>query len=112
MSDQNPENRLDSQKYIDDIIEEMGMEDAQPDKLMRLKENLLYLLDNAVSTAASQTLNPEVFDKVLADYGDMKDPAFLFQQCVKESPEAQQAILSALEEFKEQTLNAYFQIKQ
>lgn len=103
---------FDPNEFIDSMIEEMGMEDAEPEKRMMLKEYLERQLDHAVATAASQFLNPEAIDRVVEEYRNMGNAAYLFQKCIQQSPEAQWAILSALEEFKEQTLNAYFSIKQ
>jgi len=103
---------IDINQFIDSLIEEMGMDDVAPDKQLELKEHMLRELDHRVSTAASQSLSPEAIDEVAESYSEITDLTYLIQECVKKSPEAQKAILEAMEEFKEQTLNAYFQIKQ
>jgi len=111
MVQDNLNSSFDPKAFIDSIIEEMGMQNEAPEKLAMLKGYMERQLDHVISRTASETLEPEVIDKVLEEYGETKDIGFLFEKCVQDSVDTQWAIVKALEEFKDQTINAYLQIK-
>jgi hypothetical protein len=102
---------FDPQGLIDSLIDEMGLRNETPEKVAALKEKMMIQIAHIVLSTAAMHVEPEVYDKVLGYAETIKDPAHLYAELIKGSEEAQIAILQALYEFKNQTLDAYRKIK-
>lgn len=97
--------------YIDELIEEMGMQNEDKAKLTKLKEGMFKALNRELFEAAAESIEPEVIDMVMADLKDEKDSGFILQELVQTSPSAQLAMLAVLDRFKENTLEAFNTLK-
>jgi hypothetical protein len=111
MDKNNSDNTFDPKEFINSLIAEMGMQNAPAEKLDELKNGIEQQMSYVILNAASLHLDPEALDYVLERYKDVGDLLQLFIQIIKYNPEAQLAILDALDEFKEQTLDAFNKLK-
>jgi len=98
---------FDPDEFIDSIIQEMGMGNEDPEKLEELKMHLETQMDFVIMNTASLYIEPDVIDGIMQRYPDINDTSFLFAEMVKASDKTQWAIITALDEFREETLNAY-----
>jgi len=103
--------QFDAYAYIDDLVEEMGMKDENPVKLAGLKSAMMEALGRHLFQAASESLEDRVIDVVMEELKDEEDVEFILQELVRTSPGAQMAMLAALDEFKEHTLEAFNKLK-
>lgn len=97
--------------YVDELIEEMGMQNEDPIKLEGLKKAMVEALMRQLFQAAEDNVEPETMDMVMEDLKDEEDPGYILRQMVLTSPGAQVAMLLALDEFRENTLEAYNKLK-
>jgi len=111
MAEDNKTTPFDPSTIIDDLIKAMGMEKEDPAKVKALKEDMQKQMNHVILNTASMNLEPAVIDYVLRQYDEEKEIEFLFAEIIRHSPEAQEAIVIALEEFKEQTLEAFNEFK-
>lgn len=102
---------FDPYAFIDELIVEMRMQDAEQAKLEWLKNAMFEALTRQLFQAAQDSIEPEVVDMVLKDLEDEEDPLIIIQQLVQTSPSAQLALLDALEIFRENTLDAFNKLK-
>jgi hypothetical protein len=107
MNKTNSDNTFDPKGFIDSLIAEMGMQDAPSEKLSELKSGIEQQMTHVILNTASMNLDPEALDYVMETYKDIENPLQLFIQIIKYNPSAQLAILDALDEFREQTLEAF-----
>jgi hypothetical protein len=102
---------FDAITFLNELIEEMGMANEDPKELTLLKEQMAEALHNTIFQAASDAIEPEVIDMVMEELKDEKDPWIIVTELIKTSPSAQLAMLEALDRFRENTLEAYNQLK-
>ena len=107
----NENEQFDALTFIDDLIEEMGLQNEEPDKLKRLKEAMLEALTRQVFHAAEAAIEPETVDMVIEELKDEEDPGLIVRELLHASPGAQLAMMEALQEFRETTLEAYNKLK-
>ncbi|MBN2087920.1 hypothetical protein JW758_06265 [Candidatus Peregrinibacteria bacterium] len=107
MTDSNSTTPFDPRTIIDDLMKEMGMENEDSDKVKELKEAMQKQMNDVILNTASMNLEPEIIDYVMEKSDDDDDIEFVFAEIIKHSPEAQEAIIIALYEFKEETLGAF-----
>ncbi|MBN2306893.1 hypothetical protein JXD20_02810 [Candidatus Peregrinibacteria bacterium] len=98
--------------FIDELIEEMDMQNEDPDELARLKEAMLEALTRMVFQAAEEAIEPEVVDAVIEKLADEEDPGTIVRALLRASPGAQLAMVQALGEFRDNTLEAFNQLKE
>lgn len=103
--------QFDPYAYIDELIEEMGMQDEDAGKLASLRKAMFEALSRQLFSAAAENLEPEVIDVVMEDLKDEEDAGFILRELMLTSPGAQLAMLAALTEFREQTLEAFNKLK-
>ena len=108
---QNTIEQFDPHAYIDDLIGEMGMQNEDAEKLSKLKEAMMEALCRQIFHAAAENIEDEVIDVVLEELKDETDVEYILREIVQTSPSAQLAMLAALDEFKEQTLEAFNKLK-
>ena len=107
----NENEQFDALIFIDDLIEEMGLQNEEPDKLTRLKEAMLQALTRQVFQAAEMAIEPEAVDAVMEELAEEEDPGFIVRELLHASPGAQLAMMEALQEFRLTTLEAYNKLK-
>ncbi len=111
MTKKNDKNMFDPKAFIDSLIEEMGMQNESPEKIDELRAGIEDQMTHVILNTASMNLDSEMTDLALERYKDIDNPTQLFIQLIKYNPEAQVAILNALDELKEQILDAYKTLK-
>jgi hypothetical protein len=107
----NNSDQFDPYVFIDELIVEMGMQNADPVKLTKLKSSMFDALARQLFPAAQDHIEPEIVDMVLEDLKDEEDPLFIIQELVQTSPSCQLAMLAALDIFRENTLEAFNKLK-
>ena len=98
---------FDPEKFLDDLIREMNLQDSEPEKLEALRQAMSAQMDEVILNAVSMHLEPAVVDYVANEFQDETDSSAIFVELVANSPASQVAIYEALEEFKQQTLDAH-----
>ncbi len=107
MPDDKKEITFNSDKFLDDLINEMGLLEALPNEIETLKTAMLEQLNQVIMTAVSIFIEDEAIDYVMKKHADLKDSDQIFAALVANSPQSQIAILDAMELFKENTLDAH-----
>lgn len=102
--------QFDALKFLDDLIEELGMQD-EDEKRDILKERMAKALHDTLFRAAANNIEPETIDMVMDDLKDEKDAWFIMTELMQTSPSAQVAMLQALEDFRNMTLEVYKELK-
>lgn len=103
----NNSDHFDPNVFIDELIEEMGMQNEDRDKLAKLKKAMLDSLILQLLQAAQDSIEPEVIDMVLEELQDETDSLLITQKLAQASPSVQLALLEALDTFREDTLEAF-----
>ncbi len=111
MQHKNMDEQFDPLVYIDELIEEMGMQTEDPVRLEELKKAMLEALMRQLFQAAEENVEPETMDMVMEELKDEEDPAYILHEMIQTSPGAQVAMLLALDEFRENTLEAHNKLK-
>jgi hypothetical protein len=109
--EENNTEQFDPYVLIDELIEEMGIQNEDPVKLAGLKEAMFEALGHQLFNAAAENIEDEVIDAVMDDLKDEKDAGFILRELMQASPGAQLAMLGAVKEFKENTLEAFNKLK-
>lgn len=97
--------------FLDELIEEMGMNRETPEKLVSLKEAMVQALSRQIFEAAAENIEPEVIEAVMEELKDETDPGFILQELLQTSPSAQAAMLLTIDTFKNNTLEAFNTLK-
>lgn len=97
--------------FIDELVEEMGMQNEDPVGLAELKKDMLEALTRQLWQAAEENIDMEAIDIVLDDMKDEEDPGMILRTLIHASPGAQLGMLDALEEFRINTLEAFNKLK-
>ena len=111
MQHKDTDEQFDPFVYVDELVEEMGMQNEDPERLEGLKKAMLEALMRQLFQAAEDNIEPETMDMVMEDLKDVEDPGFILREMIQTSPGAQVAMLLALDEFRENTLEAYNRLK-
>ncbi|MBU0577215.1 hypothetical protein KJ742_02830 [Patescibacteria group bacterium] len=98
---------FDPKEFIDSLISEMGMADREPEELAEIRGAIEQQMNHIVLKTTAIYLEPEVIDEVLEEQKDTEDFMYLVSRFIKFSPRVQLAIYDELDEFKEQTLEAF-----
>lgn len=97
--------------YIDELIEEMGMQNEDKTKLAKLKASMFKALSRELFEAAAENIEVDVIDMVMEELKYEEDPGLILQELVQTSPSAQLAMLDVLDRFKKNTLEAFNHLK-
>ncbi|MBU0706530.1 hypothetical protein KJ657_02660 [Patescibacteria group bacterium] len=97
--------------YLDDLIREMGMQDEDRVKLAGLKQAMFEALSRQLFQAAEDNIEPEVIDVIMEELADEEDPGYILRELMRSSPGVQIAMVMALDEFRENTLEAFNKLK-
>lgn len=106
-----PATPFDPYAYLDELIAEMGLDSEAPERIAALRSNMMEALGRKILQAASENIEGETVDVVMDDLKDEQDVEFIFQELMRRSPAAQEAMLEALDEFREETLEAFNRLK-
>ncbi len=98
---------FDPEKFLDDLIREMHLQNSKPEKLEALRQAMYAQMNEVILNAVSLHLEPAVIDYVADEFRGETDSSAIFVELVANSPASQVAIYEALEEFRQQTLDAY-----
>lgn len=107
----NNEQEFNANIFLDSLIDKMGLQNEDPDKVYDLKMLMLKRMNDVIMEAISLNIEPEIIDAVMSRYGDAEDPVFLLSLLVEYSPGSQAAIVEALDIFQNQTLEAFGRLK-
>ena len=108
MTENNYKNtEFDINAFLNSMVEEMGMENEDPEKLEMLKERMTKQMNQVIMDAVSMHLEDEVIDYVMENHGNSPDPFYIYTLFIKYSPNVQLGIIEALDEFRERTLKFY-----
>jgi len=105
MTDQNTP--FEPNQFLDQLIEEMGLQNEAPEKVEVLKEKMAQTLHDRLFEAASEAIEPEVIDAVMDEQDEEKELWTFILELLKRSPAAQEAMTQALEDFRAETLEAF-----
>lgn len=97
--------------FLDELIEKMGLQHQPRQELETLKEGMAEALHREIFQAAADAMEPEVVDMILERYPDEEDTWFLITEMVKTSPQAQIAMMQAVNEFETNTLETLNHLK-
>lgn len=98
---------FDPNDFVQSLIHDMGFQNEPPDKLNGLKEDLINQMTTVVLNAVSLYSEPETMEHLAAKYKDDKDLVYFVQELTRHSPRTQMAVLHALDQFYDQTLDAF-----
>ena len=98
---------FDPQAFLDQLIIEMGLQDATPEKVALLKEKLATTLHNKIFQAAARFIEDQVIEEALEKYKDEKSLWEFYMKLIQMSPAAQEAMKNAIQKFGDETLAAY-----
>jgi len=93
--------------FIDELIVEMGMQNEAPEKLEELKANMIEALSRKLFQTAAENIEGEVIDIVMEELEDESDLEVILRTLIQASPTVQVALVLAIDEFRENTLEAY-----
>jgi hypothetical protein len=98
---------FDVKEFIDSLIYDMGMKDEDPEKVKILRDGIEKQINEIMLNTASLYTDPEVIDMILEEYKDQDDLAYLCAKLIEYSPRVQLEIFNALDDFRNQTMEAY-----
>ena len=93
--------------YIDTLMEDIGFKDASEEEAKQMRDGLSEQLTHLILNAISLYVEPDQIDEALVQYGDLDDLAKFIQKLVETSPEAQLAIVEALDNFYNEMVETY-----
>ena len=103
---------FDFKLFIDSIIEAMDMSGESPEKVKILRENIETQAGYVILNVVSMNIEPNTLESIMEKTKENSASELLISELIRENPEAQLGILEALDEFKEETLEVYQQLKQ
>ncbi len=96
---------LDLRQYALGLMEELGVEGMEEGQKDRFYNELLEQAGHRVMEAIVQNADPESLDETLDVDGDQSNLKEFVEKWVERSPEAQLAILNALDEMRDEILS-------
>ena len=102
-----PDTTFDPDEIINLLIEEMGMKDEDPEKVSALKQAMEQQMYHVILSTAAMHVEPAVIDGVLKEFANEESPELLFAELIRHSPASQEAILEALNDFYDETIDAF-----
>jgi hypothetical protein len=93
--------------YINSLMEDIGFGDASESEREQMYKGLNEQVTHLVLNAISLYVEPEQIDEALIRNADLKELGEFVQKLVEISPEAQFAIIEALDRFYQETVDTY-----
>jgi len=100
-------NYFDPDAYIDSLMEDIGFGDASASERAQMYKGLNEQVTDLVLNAISLYVEPEQIDEALIRNADLKELGQFVEKLVEISPEAQYAIIEALDRFYQETVDTY-----
>ncbi len=97
--------------YINDLMNDIGFADATEQEKEQMYKGLNEQVTHLVLNSISLYVEPEQIDETIVNHGDLKDLGKFIEKLVEISPEAQMAIIEALDNFYTETIETYEQFK-
>ncbi len=102
---------FDPKVYIESLMKDIGFEDATEEQKKEMRKGLQEQVSHLITNAISLYAEPEQVDEAFTKYGDLEDLGKFIAKLVEISPEAQMAIVEALDNFYQETVETYEQFK-
>ena len=102
---------FDPDAYIESLMKDLGFDKAPKEEQDQMYKELNEQITHLVTNAVSLYVEPEQIDETLINYEDLKDVGEFIEKLVEISPEAQVAIIEALERFYDETVETYEHFK-
>ena len=93
--------------YIESLMRDIGFDEAPEEQKNQIAEALNEQIMHLILNAISLYVEPEQIDETLINHGDLEDLAEFIEKLVEISPEAQFAIIEALDRFYLDTVETY-----
>jgi hypothetical protein len=93
--------------YIASLMSDIGFDDAKEEEKSRMRKGLSEQISHLILNAISLYVEPEQIDEALITNGDLHDLGKFIEKLVEISPEAQYAIIEALDRFYQETVETY-----
>lgn len=93
--------------YIDDLLNDIGFGEAPEEQKSQMAKALNEQVTQLILNAISMYVEPEQIDETLINHGDLEDLAEFIEKLVEISPEAQYAIIEALDRFYLEIVETY-----
>jgi len=100
-------NYFDPDAYIDSLMEDIGFGDATEAEKDQMYKGLSDQITDLVLNSISLYVEPEQIDEALIRNADLKELGKFVEKLVEISPEAQFAIIEALDRFYQETVDTY-----
>ncbi|MBU1017722.1 hypothetical protein KKA33_01700 [Patescibacteria group bacterium] len=97
--------------YLESLMEDIGFKDASENERAQMSEALSEQVNYLILNAITLYVEPEQIDETLINSGDLEDLATFIEKLVEISPEAQYAIIEALDRFYTETVETYDSFK-
>lgn len=102
---------FDPDAYIESLMKDIGFGDASSEEKEQMYKGLNEQITHLILNAISLYVEPEQIDEALMKHGDLKDLGEFIEKLVETSPEAQMAIVEALDSFYAETVETYEEFK-
>ncbi|GAF71126.1 unnamed protein product [marine sediment metagenome] len=106
-----PATYFDPNAYITSLMEDIGFSDASGEEKEQMYKGLSEQTSHLILNAVSLYVEPEQIDEALVQHGDLNNLAEFIKKLVEISPEAQLAILEALDGFYAEIVETYEHFK-
>ncbi len=93
--------------YLNALMEDIGFGDAPENEKAQMADALAEQLNYLILNAITLYVEPEQIDETLINNGELDDLALFIENLVEISPEAQYAIIEALDRFYTETIETY-----
>jgi hypothetical protein len=100
-------NYFEPDAYINSLMDDIGFGDASESEREQMYNGLNEQVTHLVLNAISLYVEPEQIDEALIRNADLKDLSVFIEKLVEISPEAQFAIIEALDRFYLDTVETY-----
>ena len=97
--------------YIAALMEDIGFKNAPENERAQMAEALSEQVNYLILNSISMYVEPEQIDETLINHGDLEDLAEFIEKLVEISPEAQYAIIEALDRFYMETVETHQRFK-
>ena len=107
-----PKNEFNLTDFMDDLMDKMGMQNENAAVKEPLQRAMEQQLASVIMETAALYIEAEVFEELSIWYAKEKDFTYFVSQLIRHSPRAQFAILAAIDQFYDQTLEAFHTLNQ
>lgn len=98
--------------FVDSLMKDIGFENAGEKQQEEMRKGLNEQISHLIVNAISLYVEPEQMDEAITKHGDLEDLSKFIEKLVEISPEAQMAIVEALDNFYTETVETYEHFKQ